>query len=242
MSDKRNRSRSVRCGLSPVCDAVLKHKEKKPSSSISQSKLDKLEKIATSLRSTNESIDSFLDSYPSWANERLVCIIEINELANNITFHHRNISIAQLPTSVAGIGAGILTITGLALIPVTFGVSLGLTISGAAIGAGVTVTGMATSATDYGIQKNCKKKAEVCIEGHKSSTEEFFKLGLKLADDFGEVEEMSALKDCEMQLVGEAIKLSTLGVKNAANALARTVPKASKALYLLNKGFGLVAS
>lgn len=51
-------------------------------------------------------MQAFLNAYPSWEAERRECIKKINELADDIDFHHRNINIAQLPISLAGMHSG----------------------------------------------------------------------------------------------------------------------------------------
>ena len=248
MAEQRcNFARNVKLysrGLLPGCDVVLQlldHDEKLSSCT----GLDQLKRITSSKLNTEESKQAFLNAYSSWEDGRRECIKEITKLADNIDFHHRNINIAKVPTSAVGIGGAVLTITGLALIPVTFGASLALTISGAVVAVGATATGVTTAATDIGIRVNCLKKAKACADKHKQSTEEIFKLAQELANTCGEVEGMSALKDSAIELAGEATILSLLGLKNAASigyTLTRTIPKASKSLHLLRNGFGLLAA
>lgn len=232
------------CGLIPVCDAFLQWRKKKPNSSTDQAKLEELKRrVLTSLSSTEKRMQAFVIAFPSWEKERLACIEEIKKIANNIDRHHRNINIAQLPTTVVGVTAGILTITGLALIPVTFGASLGLTITGAIIGTGATVTGVTTAVTDIGIRIDRLKKAKKCAEEHKKSTDNILKLAEELANN--EVEAMAALQDCAIQCGGEVVKISTMSLINAGiigKVLADTIPKASKSLHLLRRGFGLSAA
>ena len=233
-------------GLFPWCDAILQKIEEKPNSSITEPITpEQVQKIVEKFLVTKEIMQSYTDAYPTWENERRKCIKEVRSLADNIDFHHRNINIANLPTAAVGIAGGVLMITGLALIPVTFGVSLGLTISGAVVGVGATATGITTTATDIGIRVDRLKKAKKIVSDHKGSTENICKLAQELEKNCCEVETMSSLNDSTIQGVGECIKIIILGGKNAAfkgYALVRTIPKTAKALDLLRKGFGISAA
>ena len=185
------------------------------------------------------------------AKQRQHYIKEIRELADNVDFHHRNTNIAQLPASAFGITAGIFTITGIALIPVTFGASLGLTITGAVLGAGATVTGLANSATDIGVRINRSKRAKKCVNHHKESTEEMSNIIKEVLDD---CDEITKLATKEMILIidemlirngGEAARFAAVGLKNACSigyAAIRTIPKAAKSLHLLRKGLGITVA
>ena len=233
------------CGLIPLCDAILQQIREKPNSSIPEPTPEQVQKMVEELLVTKESMQSYTDAYPTWENERRKCIEEIRSLADNIDFHHRNITIAKVPTAAAGIVGGVLTITGLALIPVTFGVSLGLTITGAVIGVGATATGITTAATDIGIRVDRLKKAKKIVGDHKESTENICKLAQELEKNCREMEAMSSLKDSTIQCVGECMNFSIIGTKNIASsvyALIATIPKTAKALHLIRKGFGVSAA
>lgn len=230
-------SRAVKhfsCGLCPICGIVLQKLKKEPT--LREPDLDQWERFASLVVRTEESMQAFQRAYPSWEKERRECIKEIKKLANDIDFHHRNIEIARLPTGAVSIVGGVLTILGVALTPVTFGASLALTISGAVIGTGATVTGITTTATDIGIQATRLKKAKDCAEKHKLSTDKILKLAEELFNNCGEVEALSSLTDCAVQLAGELTRASIMGIKNVAvigKAIAHTIPKASKSLHLL---------
>ena len=117
-------AKHLACGLIPGFEKVLQIAGKEPCSGDRQLTQEQLEKI---LAKNEDCVQNFVDKYPSWLEERQECIQEIRQLADNIDFHHRNINVAQLPTSAVGVVGGILTITGLALIPVyLYGASIGL--------------------------------------------------------------------------------------------------------------------
>ena len=244
----------VVCGFIPGCEMVLETVGRKPYTTPSQQPDENMQKILEFLvkvDKTKESVQKFLDTYSSWLKERQGCIENIRKLADSIDFHHRNTNIAQLPASAAGITAGILTITGLALIPVTFGASLGLTITGAVLGAGATIAGVANSATDIGVRIDRSKKAKKSIDQHRESTEEMGKIIQEVLDDCEEVtklateEMMSIVDETLIRNGGEAARFTAVGLKNACSvglAAVRTIPKAAKSLHLLRKGFGITAA
>ena len=134
---------------------------------------------------------NLLAQYPEWKKQREDCIREIRDLADNIDFHHRNTNIAQVPASIAGLAGGVLTITGLALIPVTFGVSLGLTIAGAVVGTGAAVTGIANAGTDIGVRIHRTKKAQQCVKSHVPCTEEMLNTIKNLFNSLNEANELA---------------------------------------------------
>ena len=130
---------------------------------------EEIKRILEGLQKTSQ---QYLDKFHSWKRERQNCIQEIRELAKNITFHNRNTNIAQILASLAGIGGGALAIAGLALTPVTGGLSLGLTIAGAVVGGGAALTGVANKSTSIGVRIDRTKKAKKCVGAHKNSTDE----------------------------------------------------------------------
>ena len=89
---------------------------------------DSAVEIVEMFRECSKSLNDFSPLYPSWRDERIQCIRDISYIADEIERHHRNVNVVQLPTAGLGILSGILCITGIALTPVTFGASLGLTI------------------------------------------------------------------------------------------------------------------
>ena len=216
--------------------------------SFSSTSGEKLEKVLISLMRTNESVTKFRDQYLSWIEERESCINEIQELAEDIDKHHRNISIAQLPTSAVGVTGGVLTITGLALIPVTFGASLGLTISGTVLGAGAAVTGITTSVTDIGIQVDRLKKAKCIINEHAESTDEMSKIIKDLLDNCSEFDELAddeAISALLSWSTGKCTRISLLSLKTVGSTgynVIKTVLKTVKSLSLLRRGAGITAA
>lgn len=209
---------------------------------------EQLEKLIAALHKTDDCMKNFVDKYPSWLEERQECIQEVKQLADNIDFHHRNINVAQLPTSAVSVVGGILMITGTLLIPVTFGVSLGLTITGAVMGVGATATGMITAGTDIGIRMDRLNKAKKCIYQHKESTQEIEKITRELYDSCAEVtkiaddEVMADFLAKHIGKVGQMTIVDTISAVSIGYAVIKTIPKAAKSLHLLRKGFGTTAA
>ena len=194
---------------------------------------------------------NLLAQYPEWKKQREDCIREISDLADNIDFHHRNTNIAQVPASIAGLAGGALTITGLILIPVTFGVSLGLTIAGAVVGTSAAVTGIVTAGTDIGVRIYRTKKAQVYVKSHVPCTEEMLNTIKNLLNSLNEANELATdeIIDLAEGLVkmnsAEILRLAGSGFKTSVSGLiaaTKTIPRAGKSLQRLRKGFGVSAA
>ena len=192
-----------------------------------------------------------LAGYPGWKKKREDCIEKIHDLADNMDFHHRNTNIAQVPASIVGLVGGGLTITGLALIPVTFGVSLGFTIAGAVVGTGAAVTGVANAGTDLAIRLDRTKKAHKCVNNQVQDTREIQDTINNLLSWLDETIELATdeIIDLAEGIVemnsAEILRLAGTGCKTAVSALiaaVKTVPRAAKSLHLLREGFGVSAA
>ncbi|XP_036032504.1 apolipoprotein L3-like [Onychomys torridus] len=82
----------------------------------------------------------FLEVYPQVKLELEQQIRKLHTLADKIDKVHRDCTITQVVASSTGAVSGVLTILGLALAPVTAGVSLGLSATGLGLGAAAAVT------------------------------------------------------------------------------------------------------
>ena len=88
-----------------------------------------------------------------WIDTRKKTIRLLRETADNIQWHHRNVSAAKLGGNGLAVTGGILAIVGLALTPVTFGASASLIIAGTVIGAAGGFTGISATLIDWFIEK-----------------------------------------------------------------------------------------
>ena len=156
------------CGVIPCVEKLLEVFSVRTYSSLPEVDRRAIE-LLDGMKKTSEDVVAFFKLYETWAKERRDCIKEVRELAENIDWHHRNTNIAQLPTSAVGITGGVLSIVGLALIPVTFGVSLGLTIAGGVVGGVAAATGVGNTIADIGISTGQRLKAKFCMQEHQSS-------------------------------------------------------------------------
>lgn len=233
------------CGSVPFCEPVLEKLGKKPHSKIPEMTEGEFQKLSRALQESDDYVQQFLEIYPSWKEERLSCIEEIRKIADNIDFHHRNITATQIPTAGVGIAGAVCTITGLALIPVTFGASLGLTITGAALGIGSAVAGATTVVTDIGIKIDRVKKVRALADNHRCATERICNIAQEIQQHLSEVQKMPAYKNACIEMGGSSTNVSGKLMINAisvSRAAFNTIPKASKSVHILRKGLGLAAA
>ncbi|XP_036063537.1 apolipoprotein L3-like [Onychomys torridus] len=87
----------------------------------------------------------FLEVYPQVKLELEQQIRKLHALADKIDKIHRDCTITQVVASSTGAVSGVLTVLGLALAPVTAGVSLGLSATGLGLGAAAAMTSVSTS-------------------------------------------------------------------------------------------------
>ncbi len=151
---------------------------------------DSAVEIVEKLRECSELLNEFFSLYPSWRDERLQCIRNISHFADEIEKHHRNVNVVQLPTAGLGIVSGVLCITGVALAPVTFGASLGITIAGVGVGVAAAATGAGATIVDLALTKTKTKEASKCFEHHKEKTAELVELIRKLAICSDKIDEL----------------------------------------------------
>ena len=86
-------------------------------------------------------------------------LTDLEEVAVQLDSMNKGAKISSVAGSSVGAVGGILSIVGLALIPVTAGLSLGLTIGGAALGVTSGVNSAVTTATEIGVNRTQQKKA-----------------------------------------------------------------------------------
>ncbi|XP_068089381.1 apolipoprotein L3-like [Hyperolius riggenbachi] len=89
------------------------------------------------------------------------CVIELYSIAEDIDKFHKRATITNVVGSTFGIAGGILSIIGLALIPVTLGVSLILSGVGIGVATAGGVTGASASIADtVNMKKKCKEASK----------------------------------------------------------------------------------
>lgn len=211
----------------------------------SEKNLTKLINLIQDLKYCNKVCNEFIEFYPLWDIERRECIENIQTIAGKIDLWHRNANVAQIPAAGLGILSGALVITGLALTPVTFGASLGLTIAGTAVGVASATTGAGASVSDMAVTRKKVKEAHECFEQHKKNTIKIIEMIAKitrLADEIEELydEEMVGyLETILTQSSGSLAKATAFGVVSNVKSvfnLIYSIPEAVaglKHLYLV---------
>ena len=104
-----------------------------------------IQNILGTMMQFTETKEKFFRKMPKWRNTRQTTIDILYEIANECGSLHRDCNIANVTGSSVGAAGGLMALVGLALAPVTFGVSLSLTIAGAATGVAGATTNIVTS-------------------------------------------------------------------------------------------------
>uniref|UniRef100_A0A8C8T210 Apolipoprotein L3-like n=1 Tax=Peromyscus maniculatus bairdii TaxID=230844 RepID=A0A8C8T210_PERMB len=113
----------------------------------------------------------FLEVYPQVKLELEQQIGKLRALADKIDKVHRDCTITQVVAKSTGAVSGVLTILGLALAPVTAGVSLGLSATGLGLGAAAAVTTVSTSLVEKVITAKEEAKASQLVPTSKNQEE-----------------------------------------------------------------------
>lgn len=107
--------------------------------------------------------ERFLEAYPRVRLELEECIKKLHALADKVDKVHRDCTISQVVASSSSAVSGVLTILGLALAPVTAGVSLALSATGMGLGAAAAVTSVSTSIVEKVIVVSAEAKASKLV-------------------------------------------------------------------------------
>ena len=192
-------------------------------------------KLIENLKACNKLCIEFIEFFPFWSTERKECIENITAISDQIDHHHRNANVAQLPAAGLGVLSGALVITGIALTPVTFGASLGLTIAGTVIGVASAGTGAGASVTDMVITRRKVKEAHECFEQHKQNTLKLIEMVSKIVQITDKIEKLSTedticyIENVVTQSTGALTRVTAFGlvsnVKSVFN-LIYSIPEA----------------
>lgn len=119
-----------------------------------------------------KSCSTFLNEFSNRQPQMLKYLNELEEAAGKLNTMNKAAKISSVVGSSMGAVGGVLSIIGLALIPVTAGVSLGLTMTGIGLSITSGVNSAVTTATEIGVnkkhQKNANKVFEVFMENVQS--------------------------------------------------------------------------
>ncbi|XP_065820845.1 uncharacterized protein [Labrus bergylta] len=107
----------------------------------------------------------FLDEFRDCLPRLLQSLDGLEEIAVQLDSMNKGAKISRVVGSSVGAVGGVLSIIGLALIPVTAGVSLALTMTGIGLSVTSGVNGLVTTATELGVNSTQQKKATEVFEG-----------------------------------------------------------------------------
>ncbi|XP_031215234.1 apolipoprotein L3-like [Mastomys coucha] len=114
--------------------------------------------------------ERFLDAYPRVKLELEEHISKLHALADKVDKVHRDCTISQVVASSSSAVCGVLTILGLALAPVTAGVSLALSATGLGLGAAAAVTSVSTSIVEKVSSVSAEAEASNLVPTNKDTT------------------------------------------------------------------------
>ena len=99
-------------------------------------------------------VNELIKALKQWIIVREKTIQEIQEIIRKLKLHNRNINVSRITGSTVSVVGSAMAIAGFALAPVTFGTSIGLSVSGIflAVAGGGTAAG--ASFTDMAIEKS----------------------------------------------------------------------------------------
>ncbi|KAM6965954.1 uncharacterized protein apol [Tautogolabrus adspersus] len=148
----------------------------------------------------------FLDEFSDRLPRMLQSLNELEEVAVQLDSMNKGAKISSVVGSSVGAIGGVLSIIGIALIPVTAGVSLGLTMTGIGLSVTSGVNGVVTTATEIGVNSTQQKKAA-----------EVFKRFM---------EDLQSLQDCLEEVTAQTVARMESGQIDVAVGVGRVLGKA----------------
>ncbi|XP_042249719.1 uncharacterized protein LOC121884788 [Thunnus maccoyii] len=111
-----------------------------------------------------ESCGHFISEFDERQPRMLQFLNDLEEIAVQLDRMNKGAKISSVAGSSVGAVGGVLSIIGLALIPVTAGVSLALTMTGVGLGITSGVNSAVTTATEIGVNRTYQKKASEAFQ------------------------------------------------------------------------------
>ena len=136
-----------------------------------------------------DNIEEFHQFYPSWKKKREETMRTIKEMIDWLNKVQFDVNVSRLTGASAGIVGGGLALAGLILIPFTFGASLGLTISGVAVGGSGAVISNGASIGSMSWDVAYKKKLGALLEEDHKEKEKLFAKTEKIKEALCKVNE-----------------------------------------------------
>ncbi|KAL7849709.1 hypothetical protein SRHO_G00190580 [Serrasalmus rhombeus] len=162
--------------------------------------LDQLSKIRMdeSFRLTylfDEGAQEFIETYSECRPRMFQFLSDLEETAVQLDKMKKGSSISTVAGSSVGAVGSVLSIVGLALAPVTAGVSLGLTITGVGLGVTSGLNGLVTGITEHKVNKQQRKKANNILHNFMEDVQKVLD---SLEQAASSQRPVSHLDDCDM--------------------------------------------
>ncbi|KAI4894016.1 hypothetical protein NFI96_019131, partial [Prochilodus magdalenae] len=119
----------------------------------------------------DEEAQEFIDVYIGCRSRMLRFLSDLEETAVQLDKMKKGSSISNVVGSSVGAVGGILSIVGLALAPVTAGVSLTLTLTGVGLGVTSGVNGLVTGITEIAINKHQRERADYIFKNFEEDVQ-----------------------------------------------------------------------
>nr|XP_021492374.1 apolipoprotein L2-like isoform X1 [Meriones unguiculatus] len=184
--------------------------------------------------------ERFLHDYPVVKLDLEERIRKLRALADKVDKVHRDCTISQVVASSTGAVSGVLTILGLALAPVTAGVSLALSATGIGLGAAAAVTSVSTSIVEKVNMASAEAEASNLVPTNKDT-----KNGIKEVLDLKAPRLVSVSKNSFKNLQAikknvDAIRLAKANPRLVTNAkrLMTTGKISARSTKQVQKAFG----
>ncbi|XP_065821265.1 uncharacterized protein [Labrus bergylta] len=193
----------------------------------------------------------FLDKFRDCQPRLLQSLDGLEEIAVQLDSMNKGAKISSVVGSSVGAVGGVLSIIGLALIPVTAGLSLGFTMSGMGLSITSGVNGLVTTATELGVNNTQRKKATEVFKGFMKDLQSLQDCLKKVSDQTVARMEASqidvALGVCKVLIKGGVIARRVHALVNAGQAFKmlkneELVVSAGKVLAEEGQALGKVAA
>ncbi|XP_050001123.1 apolipoprotein L3-like isoform X3 [Alexandromys fortis] len=182
----------------------------------------------------------FLEVYPQMKRELEESIRKLHALADKIDKVHRDCTITQVVASSTGAASGVMTILGLALAPVTAGVSLGLSATGLGLGAAAAMTSVSTTIVEKVSTASAEAEASQLLPRSNDTENDIKEVFKKNASRLFSVFMKSSRNLEGMRKNIDAIKLTKASPRltNNAKRLMTTGKVSAQSTRQVEKAFG----
>ena len=149
----------------------------------------------------DKAMDTFSPNYETWLITRKKSIDKLEELADNLDTHHKNVNITNITASSVGATGGVLAISSTVLSIFTFGLALPLAVVGTTMAAVGGITGLGATVAEYGITKDRCSHAQKLYDDDMKQTEQIVNKLNKILGLTKQLEEiLKVLKEVESDL------------------------------------------